>query len=198
MPSLLYGIRLFALPAAALAATLTTAPAPAQASSCEHMWFLRNLIAHRAGHCFVSTLGRAVFGNEGCAPGVQVPDADAARMQAVLAIERGFGCRVDVARPALGDPVAEWDWHVIDLIPVPSGFQSSCFGYRLSSFDLRAAPHADAPVVGMVLKGDSIAFNYEDEGDWMFLLTDAEEGFMGWAPIDAMPYDEDTCDGWAG
>ena len=44
---------------------------------CDDLWLTRNLIFDRAGYCFGSVLGKSVFDNEGCTPGVpELAEAD--------------------------------------------------------------------------------------------------------------------------
>jgi len=50
-----------------LALLLAALAAPAAALEiCDELWFTRNLIYDRAGYCFSSPLGRAVFDNSDC------------------------------------------------------------------------------------------------------------------------------------
>lgn len=178
---------------------LTGAGGPAAAASCDDLWYLRNLIADRAGYCFASALGQAVFDNSDCTTReLRLSAEDMARMEAIRQVEEDFDCRVDTSARVLRD-LTPMDWDLIEVIPVPTGYESGCIGYRLGPFALRSAPWPDAAVVGEVRKGVSIGFNYMHEGDWMFVLTDAPSGYMGWAPMDAMPLDGgDACEGWAG
>jgi len=185
---------------APLAALLVWAALPAApALACEQAWFLRNLIAHRSGYCFATPLGRALFDNTGCVPGpLRLSAEDMARVQAIRAMERAEGCAVNTSATELPHGGTDWDWHLIETIPVPTPHESGCIGYRLDPIPLRAAPRAEAAVVGQVRRGVSIGFNYEGENGWTFVVTDAAEGYMGWMPDAAMSYDEDACEGWAG
>lgn len=174
--------------------------APSAADACEEFWYLRNLIADRAGYCFTTPLGRALFDNSDCTTSeLRLSPDDMARVEAIRQREIEHSCAVDTSATSLPD-LPPFDWHLIETIPVPTGYESGCIGYKLSPFALLSAPRAGAAVVGEVRPGDSIGFNYEDEGGWMFLITDAPTGYMGWAPADAMPLDgsDGTCAGWAG
>lgn len=187
-------------PVSAALALALCALIPSTAQACEEYWYLRNLIADRAGYCFTSPLGRAIFDNSDCTTSeLRLSPDDMARVEAIRQLEIAESCAVDTSASSLSG-MSPYDWHLIETIPVPTGFESGCIGYRLSPFTLLSAPRPGATAVGEVRIGDSIGFNYEDEGDWMFLITDALTGYMGWAPINAMPLDgsEGTCEGWAG
>lgn len=175
------------------------APGWAQAWLCEEYWYLRNLIADRAGFCFSSPLGQAVFDNTDCTttePLLSAPDR--ARMETFRQLEEIEGCAVDTSRSQLDHP-SPLDWSVIETLPIPTGFESGCVGYRYAPFPLRTNPDPDAAIVGEVRRGDSIGFNHEFEDGWMFVVTDAPTGYMGWAPMDAMPLDDQAaCRFWAG
>ena len=50
-----------------LVVALSLLASPALASNaCHDLWFTRNAVIDRAGYCFGSPLGRAVFNNAGC------------------------------------------------------------------------------------------------------------------------------------
>ncbi|MCC5974359.1 MAG: DUF4453 domain-containing protein [Rubellimicrobium sp.] len=178
---------------------LALLPGWAQAAGCEEYWYLRNLIAHRAGFCFSSPLGQAVFDNSSCTTTEpHLSASDQARMEAIRQLEAFEGCAVDTSRSQLDHPLS-FDWSVIATIPIPTGFESGCVDYRYAPFPLRTSPDPHATIVGEVRRGDSIGFNYEFEDGWMFVVTDAPTGYMGWAPVDAMPLDDQAaCRFWAG
>ncbi len=74
--------------------------------TCDDLWFTRNLIFDRAGHCFGSVLGKAVFDNEGCADGGITLTPEAANLvDRVRALEAELGCEVDTKQDFLAVPV---------------------------------------------------------------------------------------------
>lgn len=193
-------MRVFLSALAGTALSISASASPSFAQSCDDLWYLRNLIAHRAGYCFASTLGRALFDTTACtSTSLQLAPDDLARALAIRQLETEFGCRVNTAASSLPD-LTLLAWEVIETLPVPTGFESGCIGYQRESFQLRAAPDPAAPVVGQVVPGNSIGFNYEIEADWTFLITDADEGYFGWAPLTVLPLesDEGACEAWAG
>lgn len=62
-----------------LVAALSLFAAPVLASdTCHDLWFTRNAIIDRAGYCFGSPLGQAIFDNTGCiGKSVNLPPQDA-------------------------------------------------------------------------------------------------------------------------
>lgn len=65
---------------------------PARGLSCAQLWHQRNAIYARAGHCFNTARGRAVFG-EGCfAPYGRLSGADSRQVQRIQRLERMNGC----------------------------------------------------------------------------------------------------------
>ena len=59
---------------AAICAFVVAGPAAAD-ERCHDLWFARNAIMDRAGYCFGSVLGQAVFDNEGWYRQDGIPDA---------------------------------------------------------------------------------------------------------------------------
>ncbi len=187
-----------ALPALTLVFSLGTALIPSGANACEEMWYLRNLIADRAGYCFTTPLGEAIFDNGDCTTTeLGLSPSESARFHAIRAVEEAYSCAVDVSKTTL--PYLERrDWNLIETLPVPDGLESACQGYRFRPFALRSGPRGDAAVVGEVRTGDTVRFRYLDEGDWMFLITDGPSAALGWAPVAAMQVDDKTCAAYAG
>lgn len=75
---------------------------------CDDLWFTRNLVYDRAGQCFGSTLGKAVFDNEGCTEGGATLTPVAQKLVArVREIEATQDCDVDTSQDFLAVPVVE-------------------------------------------------------------------------------------------
>jgi len=159
-------------------------PAPVAALEiCDDLWFTRNLVFHRAGHCFGSVLGKAVFGDEGCNKDGGAPDKDAlALIERVRGLEAEFNCDVDTTQDFLAVPVFEQRKDLIDL-PFPSEIESACVGWKGGRLALRKAHKDGAELLGAVRDGDTLLFQYQDVGDWMFVEVQ-QNGIpagMGWA-----------------
>ncbi|WP_159730639.1 YARHG domain-containing protein [Methylosinus sp. Ce-a6] len=65
---------------------------PARGLSCGRLWYQRNAIYARAGHCFNTERGRATFG-EGCfSPYGRLSGAESRQVQRIQRLERMNGC----------------------------------------------------------------------------------------------------------
>jgi len=181
----------------ALLACLAAAPAMAD-DACHDLWFARNAIMDRAGYCFGSALGQAVFDNADCtgksvSPG-PLAQARVARLQKNEAL---LGCAVPTGQTRL-----EMDNLALrlrlDVQPVRDGFESMCFGYFGAPRDLADAPSTNAPAIGRLEPGDDIHFGHEPEDGWVYVTTRTADGLAksgGWL-FDA--FSIETCRAFAG
>jgi hypothetical protein len=160
-------------------------PMPAAADGCGDFWYMRNLIADRAGYCFNSPLGRAIFG--ACGAGApRFTTRDEAAMARIREVEDEFDCAIDTDKTELTD----WwprDWSAITVLPIPTGYDSGCIGWTGPEVPLHAAPDAAAATVGAIRAGDLIVWSHEDEGAWQFVVIDYADA-MGWVRAVDVPY----------
>lgn len=179
---------------AALAALTALTASPAAASSCEEMWFVRNLVFDRAGLCFSSPLGAAVFDNSDCVPAGPAPLS--AREAEIVAQIKGFeadlSCEVDSSATVFELPT-EAALRSAEELPVPSYGESLCAGFNAPTVPLRAAPRLAAEVISSVTAGDDVGFGYEPVAGWEYVVT-VRGG--GWMPRDTIG--PESCEGWAG
>ncbi|GKY88839.1 YARHG domain-containing protein [Sinisalibacter aestuarii] len=171
-------------PAAALIALSLASPALGY-DECDDLWFARNLVFDRAGYCFASPLGRAVFDNTGCTGTGVALSPDAARLVAyVRAREAALGCAVDTTRTAP-------DLDRLDLlfaqevVTAPGEDASGCLGWTGAPLDVLAGPRTDAPVLARVAPGDDIATGtvyFPDHPGWAHISVFRADRFhaMGW------------------
>lgn len=180
---------------AVLAALLLPSPALAL-EYCEELWFTRNLEFHRAGHCFGSALGKAVFGTEGCTGSAELSAAALARVGRVREEEAKEGCKIDTSATSLPIPLIEVRKALADP-PFPSLFESGCIGWKPEGLALRSGRSAETPESGRIETGDVLLFQFEDAGDWSFVevLRGSEVVSLGWAQIE---WTEDSCENFAG
>ncbi|HHK73550.1 MAG TPA: YARHG domain-containing protein [Rhizobiales bacterium] len=61
--------------------------------SCNDLWYARNAIYARNGHCFKTRRGRAAFGRGCFAPYGRLGRADQREVNRIQALERRQGCR---------------------------------------------------------------------------------------------------------
>lgn len=199
---------MFRVPALASLVTLATlaaaAPAAAEDPYCEDWWFARNLIFDRAGFCFTSPLGAALFENADCTTTEpDLPPDLTARVARLRALEEEFDCAVDTSRSTLTYPETLEPYRMMEDIPVKDFADSGCIGYRGPEVTLHSGARADAPIIGMVQTGVSIGFgHYQEEGfDYVTIIPMdgevplVEEAFTGWGQFGPQPL---PCDGYAG
>ena len=162
---------------------LMLVPGPvAAADYCHEMWFNRNLIYDRAGYCFGSALGQAVFDNSDCTgTEVTLSAADQALVNAIRAEERT--CKVDTGGTVLNVHGVAFRKEMIDL-PMPVADESACVGWLGEPLPLRLGHSAEAPVGAMAERGDNLLYQFADVGDWSFVeaFRDGEVVGVGWAP----------------
>lgn len=176
---------------------LCAAALPAAAQDvCEDLWFTRNLIFDRAGYCFSSNLGRAIFDNAGCIGNDVEPDpAEQWIVDAILAREALLDCDVDTTARSLDFPDIEVRRAMIDL-PIRDEFGSGCIGWRGAPIALHTARDAGAPVIGWIGPGEDIYFGFDQIDGWDFVINSTDPAQMGWMP--AFIWNEKACDGFAG
>ena len=172
---------------------------PAAADQCDDLWFTRNQIMDRAGYCFGSTLGQAVFDNAGClGKSVNLSPDQSALVTTIRQQEKLMECRVNtrgtyLELEDLGTRLRLWD------LPVADEFESACIGFRAAPIDLRAGVAADAPVLHRVGQGSNLRYSHLPRAGWTYVVvTNAQWQFTGagWMPIDTVK--QPDCESWAG
>lgn len=155
-----------------LCAFLCLVAAPAAASDiCHDLWFTRNLIMDRAGYCFGSALGQAVFDNSGCVGKSVALDSRSARLVGqIQTLEAGQGCRVDTKRGFLDldDRLIRqrlWD------LPIRDEFESACLGWLGPVTPLLAGHDQSALAVGRIQPGDYISYEHVPVGVWTYVTA---------------------------
>lgn len=157
-----------------IGAALLSFSGAARAEVCADLWFTRNLQMDRAGYCFGSALGKAVFDNSDCAGGSVSLDANTeALVQEVRKLEEQFSCKLDSTSTRLDLPDIEIRRRLVDH-PLPDGFESACLGWARGETALYAGRSASLPVVGAVEPGDFIRFGHfasdQDDG-WSYVTV---------------------------
>lgn len=162
--------------------------------NCDEWWFTRNLIYDRAGYCFASPLGHAVFDNDSCLPGDPTLDSASQTIVAGLqALEQQSDCKVDTQRRTLNLPNLPARLALGD-IPVPDEDESGCMGWRGAEIALHDRRSDDAPVIGLIAPGADIYYGFVQVDGWDFVLS--QGGVMGW--MRRIPFDADSCAANAG
>ncbi len=166
---------------------------------CEDVWFTRNLIFDRAGYCFGSPLGQALFDNGDCT-GKDVTLAPAAKrvVDQILAIEAQFGCKVDTSRTWLDMDDMAFRRVLIDL-PIRDEFESGCLGWTGATVPLFAGVSPGAPAIGRIEPGDWISFAFVPQGNAAYVtIHGANWGALKSAGWLLVPTNEASCQQWAG
>jgi Domain of unknown function (DUF4453)/YARHG domain len=157
--------------------------------NCDEWWFTRNLIFDRAGYCFASPLGQAIFDNEGCVPGDPKLDRDTLNIVAgIQALEQQWECKVDTQRRNLNIPNLQARLALGD-IPVPDEYESGCMGWRGAEIALRDRRSDAAPVTGRIEPGADIYYGFVQLDGWDFVLS--QGNVMGW--MRRVPFDANSC-----
>ncbi len=182
-----------------LSLLLLGAPAAAQ-QACDDVWFTRNLHFDRAGYCFGSALGQAVFDNSDCVGKDITLSPDAKRqVNEIKKLEAFHGCKVDTSRTTIDIADLALRRQLIDL-PIRDEFESGCLGWLGTPLPLHAGIGAQNPVMGHIEPGDYVLFSFVPVGDWTYVTTHADNfsGLKtgGWALVTAFP--ETACTAWAG
>lgn len=188
------------LGAVALGAALAFPPNAALADFCEDLWFTRNAVMHRAGYCFASPLGKAVFGNKGCrGKSVALSAERKSTVAKIQSLEKKERCKVDTRAVSLNLPDLSIRRRLVDL-PVRDEFESGCIGWRSARAPLYDGYGAGAEVIGWVEPGDAVILSHINVGDWAYVTTHAEgsAGLKagGWAR--GADFNEKNCESLAG
>jgi len=181
------------LPALAL---LLAGPATA-GEHCDEYWFTRNALFARAGYCFSSPLGQAVFGNEGCTTkSPKLGTAEAAKVKHILELEALDACAINTKRTSLEIRGLEMRKRM-KVLPVRDVGGSACIGWKGPPVTLRNAPSTSAEAVGEIGLGDQINFEFEREGSWdfVFIYSGLQLVSSGWTN---MTWSPDACESVAG
>lgn len=183
----------------AFAALMSVFAAPVAAAEpdplCDALWFTRNLVFDRAGYCFSSPLGQANFSPECSTTSPEIDGASALIVDLVRQEEAEWGCDVDTSRTEL----TAYDTQVLSFIadlPVPTGYESMCIGWRGEMLMLRAARDSAAETTGFIRPGDDILLSFHEVAGWTFVSMTREGQGLGW--IEMPPWTEGACDGYAG
>lgn len=188
----------FAMRILILLLSLVATPALA-ADPCDDLWFSRNLIMDRAGYCFGTALGKAIFDNADCTgKSVTLIREEQRQVDAILKQERAFGCKVDTSRRSMDLPDIAVRRRMVDQ-PVADEFESGCFGWLEVATPLFAARNTSGAIVGRIEPGDNLLYMHWPVDDWNYVTvwTDGMSTFKsgGWMRFRTT---EESCRNWAG
>lgn len=151
--------------------------APAQAADgCEDIWFTRNLIMDRAGYCFGSPLGQAMFDNSDCVGKQVQPDPYFQPViDEILRLEKTHSCRVDTSRTWLDIDDIAYRKALTDL-PVRDEFEGGCLGWTGPLTPLYKGHHEPFEQLGQITPGDYVSYAYysahgANQAGWAYVTT---------------------------
>ncbi|MGI3185994.1 DUF4453 domain-containing protein [Nioella aestuarii] len=166
------------------------APALANEPYCEQPWFIRNLIFDRAGFCFSSPLGEAVFDNSDCTgTDVVLSQRDREAVALILEMEDLLDCTMDTSGQTLSTLPELNQLRRFALLPIPVDAASGCIGYLGPQLPLLEAPGAhNGPVLGTLTLESSILFDFLPENGWEFVTVypngwEGPPGPSGWVDL---------------
>ncbi|WP_198666058.1 DUF4453 domain-containing protein [Tropicimonas sp. IMCC34043] len=156
---------------------------------CQDLWYARNLIFDRAGFCFDSTLGKAIFDNSDCT--TRTPEfspEDSLRLARIEAIEDRGACAVNTATTLLDLPDLPLRKR-IDPPPVldPQVPGWGCVGWTGGAGTLHIGQSPNTLISGQVQAGDTITSRYLPEQGWSFLTVERPstgQRFVGWSKLE--------------
>ncbi|MCF3972282.1 DUF4453 domain-containing protein [Paracoccus salsus] len=166
---------------------------------CRELWFMRNLIMDRAGYCFGSALGRALFDNRDCSGADIDPGPDQRRqVSKIQALESRIGCRVDTTATELGGVDMQGLRRLRDM-PLPDNGGSACVSWRGKTVPLHDGYGPGSRVIGQLRPGDRVDFGFIGEGDWnvISVASGAEDGRLGWLNMSDVDWSA-SCTDWVG
>lgn len=171
---------------------------PAAAEICADYWFTRNAIIDRAGYCFASPLGQAIFDNSDCSGEEVVLSAeDTALIEEIRAWEAAEGCDIDTDATILQLSDVDLRRQMVD-IPVRSEFESACIGWRRAAEPLYAGRNDNHEVVSWIEPGDLVLFSHVTVGEWRYVTAgrnDYPYRSAGWTRD---PFAPEACKQFAG
>ncbi|WP_116131741.1 DUF4453 domain-containing protein [Tropicimonas sp. IMCC34043] len=153
-------------------------------AECNELWFTRNLIMDRAGYCFGSALGQALFDNRDCrGKDVQLSAAQSAQVRKIQALETQIGCKVNTSRRSLDLPFMAELRRLRDM-PLPADGGWACIGWQGAAVPLYDGYSAGAQVVGQIRPGDWVGYGYIGDGGRTVVMVrrggERGNGMLGW------------------
>ncbi|MCI4663511.1 MAG: DUF4453 domain-containing protein [Neomegalonema sp.] len=173
--------------------------APAAASElCDDWWHARNSVMDRAGYCFSSPLGKAMFDNSDCTgKKVKLDRASLKLVEKIMALEAAAGCKVDTSKTSLDLDDLRYR-KLIDTPPVRDDTESACIGWRGGKVSLLSRRVEDWTLISYLHPGQNVRFYHHAVDGWNYVVvTDKEWNVLGagWTNV---KFTESSCDQWAG
>lgn len=188
-----------------LVLAVLASPAAAQNSAfCQELWLSRNTVMDRAGQCFQSTLGQAVFDNFDCVEGeIRLNPLDSELVRLALEVEDWAECRVDTEADRLDVGALPFHARLMELftVPVRGDSEHGCQGYQGPPLALHAGISTNTTVLGTLEPGQAFSLvHWRLRGGWEYLeVTDGEGTPLAHGWTQGVPETVgDICDFFAG
>ncbi|MDK3072838.1 DUF4453 domain-containing protein [Sedimentitalea sp. JM2-8] len=149
---------------------------------CEDIWFTRNLIMDRAGYCFASPLGQALFDNSDCVGSqVQLDAAAAETVTRIRALEAEYACNVDTRRHGLdmADIAFRRALRDLPLRHMGNASEWACQGWTGPTLPLYDGFSDPLHAIGQILPGDFVSFGHDGPGQGWVYVSVHPPGFSG-------------------
>ncbi|MDJ0993507.1 MAG: DUF4453 domain-containing protein [Dinoroseobacter sp.] len=160
---------------AALFSVIAFLPGTALAGYCEDLWFTRNAILDRAGICFGTPLGQAVFDNTGCTgSSVNLAPQFISLVNRINEAEALVPCRIDTSKTQLDLKDLAIRQRLVALpIPEERGQGYGCVGWLGPAVSLLDNHDPQGQAVGRIDPGDTVYHFHLPVGDWSYVTTEA-------------------------
>lgn len=176
---------------------IAASPAVAQDDAfCQQVWLSRNTVMDRAGQCFSTPLGQAVFDNSDCVDGdIRLNPLDVEIVRLAQEVEQWAGCAVDTDAARLMVDVLPFHARLMELftVPVRSDGEFGCHGYTGPPVPLHTGISTNTTVLGMLEPGQTVTSAHSPlRGGWQYLEISNAAGLPvthGWAQ--GLPGDPD-------
>lgn len=125
----------------------------------------------RAGYCFGTNLGKALFGNVGCTgKKVSLATSSKATIRQIRALEARYTCRINTRRNRLELKDVAIRMRLVDL-PIFDELPGGCLGWMGDATVLFAAHDRAAAKIGNIEAGDFVKVEHTPVGDWTYVTV---------------------------
>ncbi|MEM6276742.1 MAG: DUF4453 domain-containing protein [Pseudomonadota bacterium] len=190
----------------AISVLLALLGSPAIADAiCDDLWLSRNAVMDRAGFCFESPLGLALFDNKDCfGTDVTLTSPEEELLAAIQDYEEELACAVDTSATSL--EIGDLDIRLrLSSIPVRDSTESACLGWQGRRALLLTGTYEGARVSGSVEEGDTILSQHQSYEDsfgrfWSYYTVTTRIGLPSPVIAAGWTYENlfETCDKIAG
>lgn len=148
--------------------------------ACHDLWFTRNLVLDRAGQCFGTNLGRAVFDDANCSTrSPTLSKQDQALIFLLEQKEKKLDCKVntDSSRPPVK---VVWLRMQMKTLPIVSATRLTCNEWNGPFIKLYSGIDPETSKrTGEIEVDDNVIFAHEPRGKWQFVTVERSSEYVG-------------------